>query len=673
MPTTQKLLTAAAGSAGGGALYVEDVFSTYLYEGNASGQGATAQSITNNIDLSGEGGLTWIKNRDSGGSDAWSHYLFDTERGATKYIRSNLQNVEGASNNSLSAFNSDGFTLGETGGTNNNGDSYASWTFRKAPKFFDVVTYTGDGTNSKTISHNLGSVPAMMFVKHTNGVTYWLVYDGSQGYTKYALLNSGQNFQAGPGYWVQAPTSTSFTVGDLYNDSGTNGSGGTYVVYLFASDAGGFGDDEDENIIKCGTYTGTGGAGTPPVVNLGFEPQWLLVKNATSTNTDWLLMDTMRGFGADDSDIGPPTLSPNTNGAEFDWGQYNYDLWTVNATGFTVGPTDLFNVNNTSGATYIYMAIRRPMKTPEAGTEVFSVTELSSPYGKTITTGWPVDMTIHAEVSSAGNRQVIDRLRGTRSSGPSNYLSTNLTAAEVAEASYGYGYDNNTGYLNNLWGGTDGIFYDFKRAPSFMDVVAYSGVGGGQTVNHGLGVAPEMIWIKNRDVDEPWAVGHIGLNNGVNPWEYWLMLNDVDGEQALTSTFNDTPPTATQFTVGNDRKVDYAGQDYIAYLFGTVAGVSKVGSYTGTGAALNVDCGFTAGARFILIKRTNSTNGAWYTYDSARGISAGNDPYLLLNSTAAEVTNTDYVDPLNAGFTVTSSAPAALNASGGTYIFLAIA
>ena len=95
-------------------------------------------------------------------------------------------------------------------------------------------------------------------------------------------------------------------------------------------------------------------------------------------------------------------------------------------------------------------------------------------------------------------------------------------------------------------------------------------------------------------------------------------------------------------------------------------------SYTGTGADLNVDCGFSAGARFILIKRTDAS-GDWYVWDSARGIVAGNDPYLLLNSTAAEEPNTDYIDPLASGFTVTSSAPAALNASGGTYIFLAIA
>jgi hypothetical protein len=115
-----------------------------------------------------------------------------------------------------------------------------------------------------------------------------------------------------------------------------------------------------------------------------------------------------------------------------------------------------------------------------------------------------------------------------------------------------------------------------------------------------------------------------------------------------------------------------SGATYIAYLFATCPGVSKVGTYTGTGTTLQIDCGFTAGARFVLIKRTDST-GDWYVWDSARGIIAGNDPYLLLNSTAAEVTSTDYIDTYSAGFEISSTAPAAINANAGTFIFLAIA
>ena len=122
----------------------------------------------------------------------------------------------------------------------------------------------------------------------------------------------------------------------------------------------------------------------------------------------------------------------------------------------------------------------------------------------------------------------------------------------------------------------------------------------------------------------------------------------------------------------------YNTKPHVGYLFASLDKISKIGRYTGTGNNINVDCGFIAGARFVMIKRTDTeiagvagTN--WYYWDSVRGIVAGNDPYMMINRTEAQVTNTDYIDPLNAGFTVTASASASLNASGGTYLFLAIA
>ena len=207
----------------------------------------------------------------------------------------------------------------------------------------------------------------------------------------------------------------------------------------------------------------------------------------------------------------------------------------------------------------------------------------------------------------------------------------------------------------------------FKRATGFFDVVAYSGNStSGRNVAHNLGVAPEMMIVKRRTGISDWAV----YSESEGATEF-TRLNATTASGA-TSVWNSTAPTSSVFTLGTGNTVNNTGEDYIAYLFATLAGVSKVGSYTGTGADLNVDCGFSAGARFILIKRTDST-GDWYVWDSVRGIVAGNDPYLLLNSTAAEATTTDYIDPLSSGFTVTSTAPAALNASGGTYIYLAIA
>ena len=207
----------------------------------------------------------------------------------------------------------------------------------------------------------------------------------------------------------------------------------------------------------------------------------------------------------------------------------------------------------------------------------------------------------------------------------------------------------------------------FRRAKGFFDVVAYTGNStNGRTVTHNLGAVPEMMWVRQRGQAEDWLVYHSALGNTKA-----TRLNSNIAEYT-DNKWNDTTPTSTVFSLDNSNIVNGSGRTYIAFLFATVAGISKVGSYTGTGSELNVDCGFSAGARFIFIKRTDSS-GDWYVYDSVRGIVAGNDPYFLINSTAAQVTNTDYIDPLSSGFTVTSSAPTGLNASSGTYIFLAIA
>lgn len=110
----------------------------------------------------------------------------------------------------------------------------------------------------------------------------------------------------------------------------------------------------------------------------------------------------------------------------------------------------------------------------------------------------------------------------------------------------------------------------------------------------------------------------------------------------------------------------------VAYLFATLPGISKVGSYAGNGTSQTINCGFATGARFILIKRTDAA-GDWYVWDSVRGIVAANDPHLSLNTTAAEVTTDDSVDPDASGFIVNQVAATNINVSGASYIFLAIA
>jgi hypothetical protein len=222
------------------------------------------------------------------------------------------------------------------------------------------------------------------------------------------------------------------------------------------------------------------------------------------------------------------------------------------------------------------------------------------------------------------------------------------------------------------------IYWMMGRAPSFFDEVCYTGTGTqGTTITHNLTVAPTLVIIKGRNqsgyewvvlsTDAPNANGlFTGLNTDTQGYS---RTGNFDFFGNSSSVY--TAPTSTTISLGNSVWVNNSGSTYVAYLFSTCAGVSKTGSYTGTGTTLQIDCGFTGGARFVLIKRADST-GSWYVWDSARGIVAGNDPYLLLNSTAAEVTNTDYVDTYSAGFEISSTAPSAINASGGSFIFFAV-
>jgi D-alanyl-D-alanine carboxypeptidase len=160
------------------------------------------------------------------------------------------------------------------------------------------------------------------------------------------------------------------------------------------------------------------------------------------------------------------------------------------------------------------------------------------------------------------------------------------------------------------------------------------------------------------------------LNSNVS---YLDSANNDNGEVVTTPAYaNATTFTITGLYSSNVSATNASGGTYVSYLFASCPGVSKVGIYVGTGTTQTINCGFTGGARFVMIKRTDST-GDWYVWDTARGMIPANDPYLLLNSTAAEVTGTDFVDTTSVGFEITSTAPAAINASGGTFIFLAIA
>jgi hypothetical protein len=610
--------------------FIENLFSTYLYTGNGS-----TQTITNGIDLDGEGGLVWIKQRNT----TRNNLFFDTARGDTNYLVTNTTAAQ--SQLSGQQFNSNGFSVGSNSLFNQSAGTYASWTFRKQPKFFDVVTYTGTGSN-RTIAHNLGSAPGCIIVKRTNSTGNWQVYHRGLTSAAYSIqLNLDVEEASATTVWNStAPTSTVFSVG---TDATVNASGGTYVAYLFAHDAGGFGATGTDNVISCSTFTSNSNG--QATVSLGYEPQWVLWKTTTGTD-NWFVLDNMRGWNL--ADYSDAILRPNTSGNEATDGS----LGNPTATGFFVDGVQ-------ANSPYIYIAIRRgPMATPTSGTEVFKPVA-GTASGPAYNSGFVADAFLGLYTPGDGSYPRIgSRLTGT------NWMQSSGTGAETSDSIIKWDYMNGvySGSLDSSYVGEV-----FRRAPGFFDVVCYTGTGSARTLNHNLTVAPEMMIVKNRTDAQGWRIYHTGL--GGND-AYQTFGNSDTSTSAVI--WNNTAPTSSVFSVGNTIAVNDGGYNYVAYLFATLPGVSKVGSYTGTGTTNSINCGFTSGARFVLIKSTaNLTD--WYVWDSARGIVAGNDPYQLINTTNGQVTNTDYVDTYASGFEITSTAPAAINANGGTFIFLAIA
>ena len=645
------------------AAFVDGLFQTHVYDGNGG-----TQSIVNNIDLSGSGGLVWTKRRDS--SSNGDHTLYDTERGTGTggRLRSNNDQQAYSPTDAVTAFNNNGFSIGADASINTNGAEYVSWTFRKQPKFFDVVTYTGNGSEGNTVNHNLGSVPGMILFKRRDATASWWVYhrgvDASAPEDYYLKLESTAARANSAGLTNDtAPTSTVITLG---SNTAVNASGGSYVAYLFAhnNNDGGFGEPGDQDIIKCGSYTGN--ETNPNSINLGFEPQWLMVKAATKTQ-NWFIVDVIRGIttGGDEA-----LLSPNL--ADADAGN-NY--FSVTPTGFNVENSGTF-INET-GQTYIYVAIRRGgMQTPTAASSVFAIDGETdtSPTPPTYNSGFPVDLFLgRRDVSSSGSWYVFDRLRGNTQG-----LITNTRDAEQNLGGAVYALDRNDGvgtYTGTSYPNAYGWMW--KRARGYFDMVTWNVDGTGlQTINHNLGVAPEMIWSKNLDDSGSgsgdWWIGHTGLTgwDGANENDRHALkfTNAASVQQGYHKNL-----TATSMQLGGNAVGGYTtSHQGIAYLFATVAGVSKIGSYTGNGNDGRViDCGFTSGASFVLIKRSDGT-GNWMVFDSARGIVSGNDPFLKLNATSAETTTDDKLDPDNSGFIVNHSG-ASINNSGEEYIFYAIA
>jgi|9_EtaG_2_1085328.scaffolds.fasta_scaffold10274_2 hypothetical protein len=666
--TASKIVAAAASGVGGAGPDIDEVFNTSLWDGNDG-----SRTVTNNIDLSGEGGMVWIKRRDGN----HGHRLVDTTRGVTKALESYDNTAEATESSGLTNFTSTGFTLSDSAHYNGINQRYVGWTFRKCEKFFDIVQYTGNGS-IRNISHNLGSVPGAIFIKKTSGSQNWCVYhrganNGSSPENRYARLNQTIAFSTDTNMFNStAPTATSFTVS---TDTDNNQSGQTYIAYLFAhhNNNGGFGPSGDKDVIKCGYYTGA--ASSNVSVDLGFEPQWILIKGPANQN--WAMFDVMRGVATGTS-TDFYLLADEANA------EVAGNRLEINPTGFTINQNH-GDVNGNADP-YVYIAIRRgPFNVPDDATKVFKTVvptvnkndaSADIPYW---TSGFPVDTAMHRYNSGDNN---ISHMLANRVTGGSNGVSVEGGASKTGRSmetatdgtegdSDGYGnalqFDRTNGIHTDVGYGyalnsSEDFTHMWRRAPGYHDVVAYTGTGSNRTVTHNLDAVPEMMWVKPRNATDHWHVYHSAITA-----DKYLTLNNTTAPNDSDTVWNDTTPTSSVFTVGTNGGVNGNGNNYIAYLFATATGVSKVGSFSHTnGSPTNVDCGFSNSARFIITKRTDSTSN-WNIFNSERGIVAGNERYYYLNEEDGERSNEDLIDPLSSGFTVTGSYDT------GTYIFYAIA
>jgi hypothetical protein len=501
-------------------------------------------------------------------------------------------------------------------------------------------------------------------VKRTDGTADWLVYHKDITRTQILRLNlTAAATNIAVNFWgVQ--TATDFVVGSggsgFYNVPGQ-----TYVVYLFADNAGGFGLTGSDNVITCGSFITDSSA--QATVTLGYEPQWLLVK-CTDDVGNWIIVDNMRGSGTySNVSSNQYLLYPNRPDSE---------------SGPTAGygqptATGLFFAGITAPNTkHVYIAIRRgPMKVPTTGTSVFTPIAKTTSQGAQENVGFNFDLAMMAiRDGNSNNFTFEDRLRRlsiSDSDFPTRRLiSQSANSESNGNPSWFYSEGNKAG-VGAFFAGNSIVGYLMGRAPNFFDEVCYTGTGSPRTVTHNLKAVPELMIVKRRFGSEGggiagwWIVyaATLGNNNAV-------FLNSTDSVNG-TGVWNNTTPTSSVFTVNNDY-VNFSGDSYVAYLFATCPGVSKVGSFTGTGATQVINCGFTGGARFVLIKSTSAASN-WFVWDSARGIVAGNDPYITLNTSAAEVTGTDWVDTAASGFELSNAGGNLVNVSGRSYIFLAIA
>ena len=622
--------------------------------------------------------LVWIKSR-SGAFISW-HTLFDSTRGANKAIFSNATDAEFTYTDTLTSFNTDGFTLGADSiarSVNIDSTNYVAWCFKanggttssntdgavtttvqaNVDAGFSIVEFSGTGSET-TFGHGLGEKPDIVIIKRLNSTSEWSVYhdlvDGSMDllYLNLTTANSNSSrplFTSSVFYWVNS---------------------GDYIAYAFKSIDG---------FSKFGTYTANGST-NGPIVETGFEPAFVMVKNTSTNGFHWMMNDNKRN-----------TTNPRNTGLVA-------DLNNADATGagfavdFLSNGFQLKNVgdyNTYNGDTYIYMAFaadpdtEAPTVAKSFNIATFTPTTSSNPLPVT-GFGFQPSFVWAKYRDGAQSHYLVDSVRGLSSL---NY--SDRTDAAYTASSYVQSFDSDgITYVNNLFNRTAAdsvVAWAWKaddneptintegsidsvvsaNANAGFSIVKWTGTGAINTVGHGLSAAPEMILIKDLDSASDWQVYHTSIGNGNK-----LTLNTTAAASS-TTRWDSTSPTATVFTL---RDIGLEGE-LIAYCFHSVAGYSKFGSYTGIASGnVTVTTGFQPD--FVMVKCVSHGGTHWEMHDSIRVFGSTGAYRLRANDSSADAGFNDTpIKYTSTGFYLDSSVTANnygdYDANGRTYIYMA--
>ena len=321
-------------------------FQSKIYTGTGS-----SNSVTLDGDTNMQPDWVWIKDRSEGN---W-HNLYDVVRGVTKRIFSNQTSAEETQAAGLTAFGSNGFTVGSNVDVNKSSNNYVAWNWKAGTSFsndasatgvgtidstgsintdagFSIISYTGTGS-AGTIAHGLGAVPRWYFVKRRDtGSSNWHVYHAGNAATQDIRLNLTEAAFTTDIWNDTAPTSSVFSVKTSVD---VNASSGTYIAYCFS---------EKQGYSKFGTYVGNGNAdGT--FVYTGFKPAWVMRKVKTGGTGGWAIYDNKREPG----NVMAKELFANSNSAEGSFTQMDFL-----SNGFKFRTNN--SAGNGSGQTYIYIA-----------------------------------------------------------------------------------------------------------------------------------------------------------------------------------------------------------------------------------------------------------------------------------------------------------------------------